>query len=73
MNTELLANSLDELIDDCFDLPTSNYGLLVFSFIPGQEGKFTYVGNVEIDGLLKAYYILNSSDNDARSATDISA
>ena len=66
MNTELLANSLDELIDDCFDLPTSNYGLLVFSFTPGKKPTFTYAGNVKIEALLKAYNILNTTDNDNR-------
>ena len=73
MNTELLGNSLEELIDDCFDLPTSNYGLLVFSFTPGKDATFNYAGNVKIDTLLKAYNILNSSDNDSRPATDRSA
>jgi hypothetical protein len=73
MNTELLANSLDELIDDCFDLPTSHYGLLVFSFTTGKQPTFTYAVNVKIETLLKAYYILNTSDNDNRSATDTSA
>lgn len=73
MNTKLLANSLDELIDDCFDLPTSGYGLLVFSFTPGEQSTFTYAGNVKIEALLKAYNVLNSNNNDARPTTDTSA